>query len=331
MESKLNYTIVGLFVAILLAGSIIFLYWLSKSTGNQQYDYYHVYMTESVSGLSADASVKYLGVDVGRVTEVDINPTNSEQVALLLQIRQGIPVKVDTKASLRFYGVTGLAFIELMGGGRDSPLLAPKQVGDIPEIAESASTFSNIEKTLNDLAANSATVLQKIDLLLSDDNLNNVDDILAETKLILSDFHQFQPRIASLIEQGVVAEKSIDDAFKKISKAAEDVVTISASLVGNVQVMQEDFSNTLSEIDSASQSVKSMSDSFQHNYADSGQAITEEVSQSLTSFQQLLSEMEILVVDLQRTARTVETSPSDLFLKSHKTKLGPGEGVHGEK
>jgi len=331
MESKLNYTIVGLFVAILLAGSLIFLYWLSKSTGNQQYDYYHVYMTESVSGLSADASVKYLGVDVGRVTEVDINPTNSEQVILLLQIRQGIPVKVDTKASLRFYGVTGLAFIELMGGGRDSPLLAPKQVGDIPEIAESASTFSNIEKTLNDLAANSASVLQKIDLLLSDDNLNNVDDILAETKLILSDFHQFQPDIASLIEQGVVAEKSIDDAFKKISKAAEAVVTISASLAGNVRVMQEDFSNTLSEIDSASQSVKNMSDSFQHNYADSGQAITEEVSQSLTSFQQLLSEMEILVVDLQRTARKVETSPSDLFLKSNKTKLGPGEGVHGEK
>jgi phospholipid/cholesterol/gamma-HCH transport system substrate-binding protein len=331
MESKLNYTIVGLFVAILLAGSLIFLYWLSKSTGNQQYDYYHVYMTESVSGLSADASVKYLGVDVGRVTEVDINPANSEQVALLLQIRQGIPVKADTKASLRFYGVTGLAFIELMGGGKDSPLLSPKHADDIPEIAESASTFSNIEKTLNDLAANSATVLQKIDLLLSVDNLNNVDDILEQTKLILSEFNQYQPQIATLIEQGVVAEKRIDEAFKKISQAAQSVVTITDSVARNIQVMQTDFSNTLSEIDSASQSVKSMTDSFQHNYADSGKVITKEVSQSLASFQQLLYEMEVLVVDLQRTARKIETSPSDLFLKRNKTKLGPGEGVHGEK
>jgi hypothetical protein len=74
-----------------------------------------------------------------------------------------------------------------------------------------------------------------------------------------------------------------------------------------------------------------MADSFQHNYADSGQEITAEVSQSLTSFQQLLSEMEILVVDLQRIARKIEASPSDLFLKSNKTKLGPGEGVHGDK
>tara|TARA_R110002050_G_scaffold9504_1_gene33301 strand:+ start:462846 stop:463841 length:996 start_codon:yes stop_codon:yes gene_type:complete len=331
MESKLNYTIVGLFIAALLTGTLVFLYWLSKNTGNQQYDYYHVYMTESVSGLSADASVKYMGVDVGRVTEVDINPVNSEQVALLLEIRQGIPVKLDTRASLRFYGVTGLAFIELMGGGRESPLLAPKHKGDIPEIAESASTFSNIEKTLNDLAANSATVLKKIDQLLSVDNLNNVDGILKETKLILSEFSQYQPDIANLIKQGVVAEKSINDAFTKMGRAAESVATITDSLAGNVQVMQTDFSKTLSEIDSASRSIKNMADSFQHNYADSGQEITKEVSYSLSSFQQLLAEMEVLVVDLQRTARKVETSPSDLFLKSNKTKLGPGEGVHGEQ
>ena len=331
MESKLNYTIVGLFVAILLTGTLVFLYWLSKNTGNQQYDHYKVYMTESVSGLSADASVKYMGVDVGRVTKVDINPENSEQVVLLLEIRQGIPVKRNTRASLRFYGVTGLAFIELMGSGKDSPRLTPEHEGDIPEIAESASTFSNIENTLNDLAANSATVLKRIDLLLSVDNLNNVDDILAQTKLALTGFNEYQPQIASLIEQGVVAEKSINEAFKKISQAAQSVVGITDSLAGNIQVMQTDFSHTLSEIDAASQSVNTITDSFQQNYIDSGKGITQQVSQSLSAFQQLLAEMEILVVDLQRTSRKFEASPSDLLLKSSQTKLGPGEGAHGEK
>lgn len=331
MESKLNYTIVGLFVAILLTGSLVFLYWLSKNTGNQQFDHYKVYMTESVSGLSADASVKYMGVDVGRVTKVAINPENPEQVMLLLEIRQGIPVKLNTRASLRFYGVTGLAFIELMGSGKDSPRLKPEHEGDIPEIAESASTFSNIEKTLNDLAANSATVLQRIDLLLSTDNLTNVAGILEQTKLALTGFNEYQPQIAKLIEQGVVAEKNINEAFKNISQAAQSVAALTDDVAGNIQIMQTDFSHTLSEIDLASQSVTSMTASFQQNYVDSGKGIPQEVSQSLSSFQQLLSEMEILVVDLQRTARKVETSPSDLFLKSTKTKLGPGEGDRGEK
>lgn len=331
MESKLNYTIVGLFVAILLTGSILFLYWLSKTSGDQQYDYYHLYMTESVSGLSADAAVKYMGVDVGKVTEVDINPNNSEQVALLLQIRRGIPIKVDTKASLRFYGVTGLAFIELTGAGKDSPLLTAENEGEIPVITESASTFSNIEKTLNDLAANSSTVLQKIDKLLSVDNLNNVDDILQQTKLILSDVNQYQPQIATLIENGIVAEKSIEDAFNTFSKAAESLASMTDDLASQGHVMQSNVTKTLSEIDLAAQTVKSMANSFQYNYADKGQAVTTEVAQSLTSFQQLLSEMERLMIDLQRTVINIENSPSDILLKSNKTKLGPGEEFQGEK
>lgn len=331
MESRLNYTVVGLFVAILLAGSLLFLYWLSKSSGDKQYDYYHVYMTESVSGLSADAAVKFMGVDVGKVTEVDINPANSEQVELLLQIRKGIPVKVDTRASLRFYGITGLAFIELMGGRNDSEILMPKNADDIPVIAESASTFTNIEKTLNDLAGNSATVLQKIDQLLSTDNLSNIDDILLQTKVVLQDFHHYQPQITSLIESGIVTEKSMENAFNTLSRAAESLVIMTKDFAKSGQLVQKSVNQTLSEIDVAAQSVQNMAESFQHNYADAGQDITEDVAQSLSSFQQLLSQMEILVIDLQRTTRKIETSPSDLFLKSHKTKLGPGEDIHGDK
>ena len=129
----------------------------------------------------------------------------------------------------------------------------------------------------------------------------------------------------------MVAEKSINEAFKKISQAAQSVVGITDSLAGNIQVMQTDFSHTLSEIDAASQSVNTITDSFQQNYIDSGKGITQQVSQSLSAFQQLLAEMEILVVDLQRTSRKFEASPSDLLLKSSQTKLGPGEGAHGEK
>lgn len=331
MDSRLNYTIVGVFMAVLLVGLLAFVYWLGKNSGNQQYDYYHVYMTESVSGLSTDASVKYMGVDVGTVMHVDINPTNSEQVELLLQIRQGIPVKVDTKASLRFYGVTGLAFIELMGGGKNSPLLTASKKDEIPVIVAAASTFSNIEKTLNDLAANSATVLEKIDRLLSSDNLKKVDEILIETQALVVDFRKQQPHIASLIQNGIVAEKSIDDAFKKIALAAESVAMMTDGLVENGKVIQTDFSQTLTEIELASQSIKNMADDLRINYADVGQNISDEVTQSLTAFRQLLYQMDILVVDLQQTARTIEAGPADLLFKRSQPKLGPGEERHGQK
>jgi phospholipid/cholesterol/gamma-HCH transport system substrate-binding protein len=37
MESKINYTIVGLFVVLLTAGLITFAYWLGKHGGKQEY------------------------------------------------------------------------------------------------------------------------------------------------------------------------------------------------------------------------------------------------------------------------------------------------------
>ena len=65
MESRIHYTIVGLFVVLLLAGLTAFAFWLGKYGGKQEYGHYHVYISESVSGLSADASVKYRGIEVG--------------------------------------------------------------------------------------------------------------------------------------------------------------------------------------------------------------------------------------------------------------------------
>lgn len=332
MESKLNYALVGMFVALLLASLTLFVYWLGKHDGNQQYDYYHVYMTESVSGLSADASVKYLGVDVGSVIDIDINPNNSEQVQLLLQIRQGIPVKLDTKATLRFYGVTGLAFIELMGGGKESPLLGQGEAGagGIPVIQEASSTFSNIEKTLNSLAANSADVLEKIDSLLSTDNLNNVNEILLESKSLLKELREKQPQITSLIDTGIIAGKSIDDAFKQVTVAAESVTKMAKELENSGTVMKAQFSHTLLEIDAASISIEQMADNFKQNYADVGQDVSDEVKQSLTLFRQLLYQMDVLLVELQGTTKAIEDSPSDLLFKRSRAKLGPGEEEQGE-
>ncbi len=113
MESKINYVIVGLFVVLLTAGLLGFAYWLASEGGREDYVDYHVYMQESVAGLSADAAVKYRGVDVGTVKRMLLNPDNPEQVLLVLHIKQDTPVTTDTRATIRFYGVTGLGYIEL--------------------------------------------------------------------------------------------------------------------------------------------------------------------------------------------------------------------------
>ena len=150
MESRINYTIVGIFVVLLLAGLVSFVYWLGKYGYKQEHDYYYVYMVESVSGLSSEASVKYRGVDVGIVEKMGLNPKNSEEVELLLKLKHGTQIKVDTRATLKSFGMTGLAFVELTGGRKDAPLLAR---GDtIPIIPAAPSTYARLDESLTVLA-----------------------------------------------------------------------------------------------------------------------------------------------------------------------------------
>ncbi len=73
MESKINYTIVGLFVVILTAVLLSVTFWLTRQYGQQTYDTYYVHLSESVAGLNIDATVKYRGVDVGTVSRIGFN------------------------------------------------------------------------------------------------------------------------------------------------------------------------------------------------------------------------------------------------------------------
>jgi len=297
MESRINYTIVGIFVVLLLAGLITFVYWLGKYGYKQEHDYYYVYMGESVSGLSSEASVKYRGVDVGIVEKMRLNPLNSEEVELLLKLRRGTQIKVDTRAMLKSFGITGLAFVELNGGSKDAPLLKSDTV--IPVIPAVPSAYARFDESLTILAGKLARALDKIDRLLSEQNLQNVDEILFEMKALTRDVRTKLQGFQDFIDTSMAMEEGIVQAFVKVESAAL--------------------------------SVEKMAGSLEHDYADPERNLSTLVLQNLESFHQLLYELDILVENLQRTTRAIEASPGDLIFKRSRLRPGPGEEGYDEK
>ena len=118
MESRVNFTLVGLFVVLLGASIVAALAWLSSLGDTEVFDTYRVYMTESVAGLNLNASVRYKGVNVGKVTYVDLDRDNPERIELLLQVESETPIRKGTMAKLVSQGITGLVNIELERGRR---------------------------------------------------------------------------------------------------------------------------------------------------------------------------------------------------------------------
>jgi phospholipid/cholesterol/gamma-HCH transport system substrate-binding protein len=114
-----NYPLVGAFVlvlgAVLVAGAL----WLASGGASRKaHDLYLAIVDESVAGLNLNAPVKYNGVDVGKVRQIQLDPGNPEQVNLLFAIERGTPIREDTVAVLKTQGLTGIAYVELSGGTR---------------------------------------------------------------------------------------------------------------------------------------------------------------------------------------------------------------------
>ncbi len=298
MESKINYTIVGLFVVVLTAALLGFAYWLTKGFGQQEYDFYYVHLSESVAGLNMDAAVKYRGVDVGTVVSIGLNPKNPEEVELLLKINQEILIKTDTTAAINFYGITGLAYIELEGLDKDAPLLEKVQ-GVIPVIPSRPSTFRRIDQSLSQLAEKSAQTLDNINQLLGDKNLKNFEALLFEAKELAKGLHSQLNGIQVLVDNGVMMESKVIDAAQQVS--------------------------------AASASIKQIADSLEKNTAGLSEEMTRGMSESFSSLNQLLSDLGMLTESLQTTIQNIKTSPGDLLFKRAQPRPGPGEEGYHEK
>jgi len=171
MESKVNFAVVGAFVLILGALLIGGVLWLSSGKSyNKAYDTYLVYMSESVSGLSLDAPVRYRGVQVGSVRRIALAPGNAKLVQLTLDIERGTPVKQDTVAVLQVQGLTGIAHIDLSGGGNDSPPLVTGSGEKYPVIRSGPSLMLRLDTAVTALLTNLNRSSENINALLDEEN-----------------------------------------------------------------------------------------------------------------------------------------------------------------
>ncbi|MBI4776329.1 MAG: MCE family protein [Deltaproteobacteria bacterium] len=112
MLTKASSFRVGLFLLSGIGIGLAAVIWLGTSQLFEKTMTYATYFDESVSGLSVDSSVKYRGVDVGRVKSIEVAP-DGRLIEVLIQIDSMIRITSDVRAQLKEAGITGIRYIEL--------------------------------------------------------------------------------------------------------------------------------------------------------------------------------------------------------------------------
>ena len=108
MEREARYAVVGLFALAAIVLAFGFVWWYSDVSDRREYARYEIHFFGTVSGLAEGSPVRYLGVDVGRVERLQVDPDNPRRVKGVVQIDATAPISGATEARLGLLGLTGL-------------------------------------------------------------------------------------------------------------------------------------------------------------------------------------------------------------------------------
>ncbi|MGE3920529.1 MAG: MlaD family protein [Gammaproteobacteria bacterium] len=241
MESKINYTLVGLFVVLLTSAIIIISLWLSVGFQQQSYNTYLVSMKESVAGLTLDAPVKYNGVDVGVVKGMKLDKHNPEIVILLLKIKPGTPITETTRAVLMEQGLTGIAYIGLKGGNH-SPTLRAKPGQKYPVIQSTPSFLVRLDQAVENLTTSFDGFSTSVKGLLSKQNLTNVSNTLRQLDQITKTFAENSDNLsdsmaslAELLQYAAKASHGFPAAIDNLKTGAAQVALTAKNANNTIQ------------------------------------------------------------------------------------------------
>lgn len=253
----------GVFVAVgllVMVGGLVAL--AGARLGEERDDYVVRYSegTVSLSGLEVGSPVKYSGIRVGRVDTIRIAPDDLSVVEVGISLTKGTPVAKDSEASLGSMGITGLKYIELTRGTRESGLRDP---GD--RIPPGSSGIDELTNRAGEIAEQVSTTLDRVNALVAPEMKDRVASILDRTDRLLETLEATvaENRIAM---KGLVAEaERLTGEVADIAETTNGLLARAAPgidrslravtrLMGRLEGTRENLDATLASADAMMQS-----------------------------------------------------------------------------
>lgn len=324
MINKSQKIRLGIFVFIAAVILVITIIILSMNQFLKNQDIYYIaYENISVLGLNEGSTVKYLGINVGTVREINIDPDNVNRVIVKVSIKKGTPIKKDVHADITTLGITGLKAIELRGGTNESSLLEPDGF-----IKAGTSMMEEITGKTEIIAEKIELALNNIIRLTSDSNQDELIHLLKEASIAISQFNELLKNNSPKIERSIT---NLDLTMDELSNAS-----ISANnSINNIEefLVSDSIRNTLRNISQVAEKLNKA------NIYTIDQNINLAIEQmnnvlnkmnhilkyNLTVFNATMEDLNETSQHLNNAARKIDENPSILLFGGSKPKNPPDE------
>jgi phospholipid/cholesterol/gamma-HCH transport system substrate-binding protein len=302
MEREANYAAVGAFVLLVTLAGALFVYWYSDTREHRDYNRYEIYFTGSVSGLEKGASVRYLGVPVGRVDDLRIDPRDSSRAEVIVDLDSSTPVSEHTIAELNLQGVTGLLYIDLSEDRSGKPL--PPTVASLryPVIRSAPSRFDVFLTGLPELVAAVGNLVGRANRLLSDENIAAVSSAVGNLDKAASGLPRTLKDLNALIAELRGASSELSASARIAHGILETVDPDVRAAAARLRAIADSLADASGELDKA--------------IAENRQDIRSFTRQGLPEIERFVREGRAAARDIRELSNSLRENPAQILYQT---------------
>lgn len=315
MENKAHAITVGLFVILLSLMLLVSFWWLSGS--RETLNEYTIISNMPVTGLSVESTVKFRGVDVGKVTRITLDPKSKTRILVDIELPQSLQLSKESYAELKMQGVTGLAFIDL----NDLSVTAPKlKAGD--HISMQASL-------LDKLIEKGPVLVSQIETLLQTSNRALATSNQFISKLNADSLNKSLANIEQASLQLMPLMKNANQALKQVSSIASDKNQAQLlQTLSSVQKTADSIQPLVTELDGTAKDYRALARDLKQ---DGSQLLTTLDNETLPRIHALANNINHGVNQMGNVLDLLEDNPQSLIFGNPEIRPGPGEVGFTEK
>lgn len=309
MENRAYAIAVGIFTLV-LGISLVFAYWWISGS-QQARTGYTVSSPLPVTGLSPEATVKFRGVDVGKVMEISLDPSLQTTVLIDIEVAKNLKLSSGAYAELRRQGLTGLAYIDLNDESKNATALP-------------AGSKIPLRPTLvDDLISKGPELTAQLEILLR----NGSQFTETANKVLTSiDVQKLNSAIANFdraSEKAIPAINSANNMFNNANKMVSD--KNQAKFLQTLESVQQTFDATKPLINELSLTTKKFQDTTTQIQMSTNQLTTTLDTETLPQLHALTQNMNQSTIHFNQLIDVLEDNPQSIIFGNPVLPAGPGE------
>lgn len=297
MENRNSYTIVGMFFMACLTAFAIFIWWMtSKNNTKVDFKEYYIHTTELPSGLKVDSTVKFIGVPAGSVSDINFVDDKNALINITMKIREDLPIKADSVASIEVQAISGVASINISRGTKDF------KPGDKPILKLEESLLSKLGNNAENITLKINQTLDKVDGFFSAENISHIESILRN----IDKFTQV------LTDENGLSE--VDSIVKNVKNFTDSLnKTDTKELAKNLNTLIASANSVFKSVNSAVTGYSSLQDILTQKVKNGEYDLRNTVSPLLREASEFLNGFDKTLREFRGALQRLEDNPYEFF------------------